>query len=145
MSKNLYLPQDRYVAVLRRQRERIANGLPFQKEDSDRTGDKYTHASWGLCTEDGAAWPADADRLWPDMGRTTPKYRKADQKCPMDTRDIKQIAGTGCFFTCRIFTAKTVKAKDRDKAVRLYDVELARFPADPHAPRPSLTDPGCEA
>lgn len=143
-NRDLYLSDTRYVAVLRRQRERIANGTPFLKEDSDTTGDKYTHASWGLCADGADVWPADADRLWPETGRTTPKYLKAHQKCPMDMRDIKKMTGNGCFSTCRIFKSKSVRASGRDKAVRLYDLELERFP-DPYAPRPSICDPGCES
>ncbi len=125
MTKNLYLPQDRYVAALYRQRDRIIAGLPFEMDDSDDIGNKYTHASWGLCSNDAEAWPDRDDHLWPDQfdqGRVAPKYRGERQPCPMQTKG----GGTGCFYSCRIFKHGTVKAGDCQKAIELYEEAIGK-------------------
>lgn len=123
MSK-LYLPQPRYIAALKRQRDRIANGLPFQAFDSDEIGNKYTHAAWGLCSEDKEAWPDAQDHLWPEQfeqrGRVAPKYLRQNQPCPMQTKG----GPSGCFYRCRIFKTREIGPKKRDEAVALYDAAL---------------------
>lgn len=125
MSKNLRLPQDRYVAALRRQRDRIANGLPFDAVDSDTIGDKFTHAAWGLCSDDPAAWPDAEDHLWPDQfeqhGRVAPKYRAEHQRCPIQSKG----GASGCFYSCLIFKNR-MGPKSRDQAVALYDAAIAK-------------------
>lgn len=124
MSGSTKLPHDRYVAVLRRQRARIEAGLPFEAVDSDAPGDKYTHAAWGLCSEDREAWPDREDHLWPDRfdrGRVAPKYRDKGQRCPMDTRPVDDPnIEIGCFYNCQIFQRRH-PTPDRAEAVRLYD------------------------
>jgi len=121
----LELPNDRYVAALYRQRDRIIAGLPFEAEDSEQVGNKYTHAAWGLCSEDAGAWPDREDHLWPeqfDQGRVAPKYRTEAQPCPMQ----RQGGATGCFYSCRIFKGREVTAKSRKKAIDLYEATIAK-------------------
>lgn len=122
---DLYLSQDRYVAALQRQRSRIANGLSFVLEDSDAPGDRYTHASWGLCSNDKEAWPDRDDHLWPDQfdnGRVAPLYRKGAQTCPFDSRGDGQP--DGCFYGCVLFGGK-LAGRDRHHAINLYDEQIA--------------------
>jgi hypothetical protein len=117
--RDLYLAQYRYRAALARQSARIGQGLPFDAVDDDTPGNKYTHASWGLCSREQAAWPDRNDHLWPDQfdeGRVAPKYRKPEQRCPLDKRTNPD--GNGCFYTCRIFKGPR---PDRQEAIRLYD------------------------
>jgi hypothetical protein len=122
---DISMPDDRYLAALKRQRQRIADGLEFVAIDSEQIGNKFTHASWGLCSEDKEAWPDAEDHLWPDQfrerGRVAPRYREENQPCPF------QIAGTpmGCFYQCRIFTYGTIGHEDRAAALDLYDQRIA--------------------
>lgn len=125
MSKSIKLSNARYVAALRRQRDRIASGIPFVAVDSDQIGNKYTHASWGLCSEDREAWPDREDHLWPeqfDAGRVAPLYRNQNQRCPMQ----KKAGPNGCFYSCRIFKHREITANKRAEAIALYDAEIAR-------------------
>ncbi len=124
MSKDIHLNDERYLAALYRQRDRIITGLPFEAVDSDVIGDKYTHASWGLCSEDAEAWPGRDDHLWPeqfDKGRVAPKYRHQHQVCPMQRKG----GPFGCFFSCRIFKGE-ITAKKRAEAVELYEQTIAK-------------------
>lgn len=128
MARDIYLSDDRYIAALKRQRDRIAAGLEFWKFDSDEPGAKDTQASWGLCASDAETWPEDADRLFPTMpGRYEAKYRNPPHKCPMDGRDGVQ-GGSGCFSRCAIFKRK-VRAEDREAAVARYDALIAKVTA----------------
>ncbi len=124
--KELYMSDERYLAALYRQRDRIISGLSFDADDSDQIGDKYTHASWGLCSEDKGAWPDAEDHLWPDQftenGRVAPKYRNEHQPCPMQTKG----GGTGCFYSCRIFKHGTITAKKRIEAIELYEKRIGK-------------------
>jgi hypothetical protein len=127
-ARDLYMPRERYLGALRRQRDRIAADLPFAAEDSDVTGDKWTHASWGLCSRDAEAWPDAGDHLWPDQfrdhGRVAPRYLREDQPCPL--QGARKPAGQGCFYSCRIFRSRQVTARTRDAALALYDAAIAR-------------------
>lgn len=124
--KHLQLTKARYLAALIRQRDRIAAGLTFEAEDSDTLGNKYTHASWGLCTNDKEAWPDAKDHIWPDQftnqGRVAPKYRTDTQSCPMQTKG----GGPGCFYSCRIFKHGTITKDARVEASALYDGAIAK-------------------
>lgn len=121
--KDLYLSNERYIVALERQRDRIAAGLKFEAVDSDTPGDKWTHASWGLCSRDAGAWPDAQDHLWPDQfrehGRVAPKYLRQHQPCPMQTKD----GGSGCFYRCRIFKGQ-LGANSAGTAVDLYDAAI---------------------
>lgn len=125
MADSLYLPKKRYVLALKRQRERIVNGLPFFAEDSEAIGAKSTEASWGLCTRAKEAWPDAEDHLWPDLfinnGRVAPKYRR--HRCPMDQRNGSHA--DGCFYHCRVFK-RQIKSGDRAKVVEAYDQQIAK-------------------
>jgi hypothetical protein len=121
----LDMTQERYVAALKRQRARIADGLEFTAVDSDQTGNKFTHASWGLCSNDKEAWPDAQDHLWPDKfaerGRVAPKYRNPKQLCPMQ----KKGGPNGCFYSCRIFKHREINQNKREESIALYDAALA--------------------
>jgi hypothetical protein len=124
---NLYMPNDRYIAALYRQRDRIFSGIDFVADDSDEIGNKYTHASWGLCSNDKEAWPDAQDHIWPDQfeqrGRVAPKYRKQHQQCPIKASGGN---GSGCFYKCQIFKSRAVTRNTRQKAIDLYDAQIAR-------------------
>ena len=130
MADDLYMTKVRFVAALKRQRDRIAGGIEFVAADSDVTGDKWTHASWGLCSRDAEAWPDADDHLWPDQflerGRVAPKYLKNGQRCPMAKKD----GPNGCFYSCRIFKHREITRNKRDEAVSLYDAAIAREDAE---------------
>jgi hypothetical protein len=123
VSKNLHLTDDRYLAALYRQRDRIIAGAEFAAIDSTTPGDKFTEASWGLCTREPEAWPDRDDHLWPeqfDEGRIAPKYRTENQPCPMQRKG----GGTGCFYSCRIFKGSEITAAKRAEAIELYEAAI---------------------
>lgn len=124
--RDLYMSNERYLAALYRQRDRIIAGLPFEAADSDALGDKWTHASWGLCSRDAEAWPDAEDHLWPNQfrenGRVAPKYRGQQQPCPMQTKG----GGMGCFYSCRVFTHGTITKAKRPQAIDLYEKAIGK-------------------
>jgi hypothetical protein len=99
------------------------SGLELRAVDSDTIGDKYTHCSWGMCSEDLEQWPDVEDHLFPEEfpERISPKYLGPGQKCPMDRRTGGE--GWGCFYSCRVFQDGL---KDRAVALKLYDEELEK-------------------
>lgn len=129
MSRNIYLSDDRYLAVLKRLRARIANGLPFKAHDDDTPGDKSTACSWGLCSDDRAAWPNAEDHLWPDEftngGRVAPLYRQRHHRCPIDTRNNADLlkSGNGCFHTCAHFSKHYTLT--REQVLARYDEQIS--------------------
>lgn len=129
MTKNLYLPQDRYIAALHRQLSRIQTGLKLAAEDSTAPGNKYTECSWGLCSDETQAWPDAQDHLWPDQflsrGRVAPLYRQKEQKCPIDTRSLYDLNPNGCFYTCRIFSRGKNPLPSAEQVVVLYRARIA--------------------
>ncbi len=126
---DLYMTNDRYLAALYRQRDRLIAGLEFEAVDSDTMGDKFTHASWGLCSRDAGAWPDADDHLWPDQfeqyGRVAPKYRKGGQICPMQRKE----GPFGCFYSCRIFKTGEISRKTRQRAIELYEARIGKIRA----------------
>lgn len=121
---DLYLTDAQYLAALKRNRERIADGQPFEAADSDTIGNKYTEAEWGLCSASRELWPDDTN-LFPDIpDRFDPKYRRNHHRCPMDKRD--KPGRNGCFYSCRIFKGESVNGNKRDLAIKLYDEQIAR-------------------
>jgi hypothetical protein len=142
--RNLYLSHERYVAFLERVGPQVRDGLPLVAEDSDEIGNKYTQATWGMCSREKEQWPDAEDHLWPDQfmsrGRVAPLYRVkpgTEQICPFDRRlvDEKLRAKThpsnGCFYTCRIFQRKYGKTPTREEAVELYQIALKRAKESP--------------
>lgn len=125
MGDRLHLTDDRYLAALYRQRDRIIAGAEFKAVDSDTIGDKFTEASWGLCSDEREAWPDREDHLWPeqfDQGRVAPKYRRNHHRCPMDRR--QNPGANGCFSTCRIFKGGEINAGKRAEAIELYEAAI---------------------
>lgn len=134
-NKDLYLSDERYLVVLERQKKRIEDGLELSLVDSNTIGDKYTEATWGLCSGEKEAWPDAEDHLWPDQflneGRVAPKYQVTGQHCPFDdTSRQKDLFGpSGCFYRCRLFQNKKVDRPDRKRALELYDERIAQAKA----------------
>lgn len=119
----------RFVAALKRQRERIASGLKLSKEDSDEPGNKFTTCTWGLCSDEKEAWPDAEDHLWPDQfesaGRVAPKYRGKGHACPMSRGNRSD----GCFYDCRIFQKRDGERVTKEVALALYDAAIAKHQA----------------
>jgi hypothetical protein len=128
----LYLSNARYRAALLRIRSLIQGGAPLVTDDSDVTGDKHTHCTWGLCSESGDAWPDAEDHLWPDQflehGRIAPKYLRKHQVCPFQKA---APSGFGCFYSCVIFGVKRGSQITREQALAAYDRTLSRL-GHPH-------------
>lgn len=137
--KDIHLPQDRYLVVLRRQRDHIASGTKLELEDCNAAGAKSTSASWGLCSKSPKTWPDAEDHLWPDQfmkqGRVAPKYLAKDQWCPFDTRkgsSVEHLGTSGCFYRCRLFQPHKTKEPDPmtpERALQLYDERFAELSA----------------
>ena len=115
------LPHDRYVAVLHRLRDAIANGRPLDAYDDTTPGCKSTSCSWGLCHDSAETWPDAQDHTFPvdfeRYGRIS--HLSAPGKCPLDKR--KDVGGSGCFWTCRVFQGKVGNGLTQKKALALYD------------------------
>jgi hypothetical protein len=133
---DIYMSDERYLAALYRQRDRIIAGTSFEADDSDVIGDKYTHASWGLCSREKEAWPDAQDHLWPDQftkhGRVAPKYRNEHQACPMQRKG----GGSGCFYSCRIFKSGEITARKRAQAIELYEQKIGNVRGQIEAHKP---------
>lgn len=128
--RNLYLCNKSHLALLERLRTRIESGVPLTSVDSITPGDKYSHVSWGACTEDLEMWPDAADMLWPEQwpGRIAPKYRNDSQYCPMD-RD-PDGGSFGCFYRCRVFSPNKGDGKmTKGKALGLYQITIDKMKA----------------
>lgn len=125
-----YLPQNRYILFLERMLKRITEGLKLKYFDDDTIGNKSTHCSWGLCSEDREAWPDAQDHLWPDQfpRRIAPLYPRDKQKCPFDYREKHD--GQGCFYTCRFFNPKGRKKPGKAEAMELYQVTIRKAKHD---------------
>ena len=128
--KDLYMPDERFLAALKRIRADIAEGRELNAVDSDNPGDKYNDCSWGTCSRLPEHWPDAEDHLWPDQfvehGRVAPKYHKDGQHCPMDADPPKDGHAFGCFYRCRVFKRKH-QTPDRDEALRLFDAAIERM------------------
>jgi hypothetical protein len=137
-TEDISMPQDRYIAAMKRLRALIEGGRQLTKEDSNTPGDKHTTCSWGLCADDAETWPDAEDHLWPDQfrehGRVAPKYLGNTQRCPMDRRAGQQTSALaavqGCFHTCRVFK-RQIRNGDRETVLRLYDEQIARAERNP--------------
>lgn len=139
VNKLRYLPRDRYIQFLERMCDRIDAGLELAMVDSDEIGNKYTHASWGMCTDDREAWPDAQDHIWPEefekRGRVAPISRGEHQPCPFDDRSVKRAGG--CFWRCRLFRPKQRPKRgqppvQRDEALKLYQIRIDRAKAAGH-------------
>jgi hypothetical protein len=131
------MPQDRYVAALERQRERIDAGLHFEMWDDETIGNKSTECSWGMCCEQPSLWPEPEDHIWPEsfirQGRVAPRRLADGQFCPFDRREKPkpdlENSPMGCFRRCMFFRP-TTKRPDRARALQLYDEQLAKAKAE---------------
>lgn len=120
-SRNLHLSQPRYVEALKRQLDRIEGGLTLSGDDCTVPGMKSTECSWGLCSNEQAAWPDPQDHLWPDQfpRRIAPLYRQPQQKCPLDRAELDDGPSSGCFFRCRFFSPEE-PVPNRQQVISLY-------------------------
>jgi hypothetical protein len=130
MSKDLYMPQARFIAALKRMRSRISEGLKLSGFDDTTIGAKDTQCTWGLCTGDPRQWPEANDHLWPEQfeehGRVAPRYRVAGQHCPLDAEHRHpEQRPSGCFYRCRFFQRKH-HTPSREQALKLYDEAIER-------------------
>jgi hypothetical protein len=104
VSRNIYLTDERYLAALKRFKQRIVDGRELEAWDDDSPGAKTTECTWGLCSEAPGDWERPVDMMWPrDKQRHTPKYTEKHHLCPLDRRTQEEATLTGCFYTCRIF------------------------------------------
>lgn len=141
--------EGRYQDALRRFRARIAEGLALDLDDSDFSGDKYTHTSWGLCScKDMKAYPDINDHTFPvriveDMKSgfgvlLSPRDPPEGATCPFDRGlqkpDALNPGHQGCFFRCRLFRPvrgtlppgeRVPRPPNKDEALRLYDDLIA--------------------
>lgn len=132
------LPLDRYIAALERQLARIEAGLELGLDDCNDTGYKHTSATWGLCSDEKAAWPDPQDHIWPEQfekeGRVAPLDQHDGDHCPFD--DIKRRSAVmrnstfGCFYSCMLFRpfdrrfASSQRRPSREEAVQLYKTRI---------------------
>tara|TARA_Y100000310_G_scaffold338210_1_gene427226 strand:+ start:1386 stop:1772 length:387 start_codon:yes stop_codon:yes gene_type:complete len=120
------MPDERFLAALKRIRADIAAGRKFEAADSDALGDKYNACSWGTCTRLPEHWPDTEDHLWPDQfvkhGRVAPLYHRDGQHCPMDKEPPKDGHTFGCFHRCRVFGKG--KTPDREATLKLFDAAI---------------------
>lgn len=131
MTRDIELPDARYLAALERQRDRIKSGIQLETVDSDAEGDKELACSWGLCSRRPAAWPDAQDHLWPDdfkkLSRVAPLYLKRQQLCPLDTRKVGKADMNGCYYSCLVFQAKRGLIPSRAAVIHLYEGRIEEF------------------
>lgn len=129
------MPWPRFILALKRMKERISSGLESKLEDSNDWGDKYTRATWGMCSEDKEQWPDAEDHIWPydfqKHGRVAPLHNQYYQYCPFDRDRYKEVkehdypgSTSGCFYRCMLFRPKANDSKlwdgSSEGAVNLY-------------------------
>lgn len=136
VNKKTYLTLDRFVVAMKRLRDIVASGVPFEAVDSTFTGDKYTVCSWGLCADTPELYPDRQDWLWPEKdhlihGRVSPLYKKNQHLCPHDTREKGGF--NGCFYTCifkNVFDRPgTWSGVDREEALARIDKRITEYEA----------------
>ena len=119
------LTVEQTLAVLQRILKAIRNGAPLTAEDSNEIGNKYTHSSWGLCSDNPDYWPTPELHTVPadfvDRGRVAPL--DPGISCPMRT---KGEGRTGCFYSCRIFQ-RHLKTPTREEAIDLYEKAIEQL------------------
>jgi len=131
-SINPVMGEGRWQDALRRMRDFIAAGSQLECEDSDEVGNKYTHCSWGMCSEAISQWPEADDHVFPDefIERARVAPRDSPGGCPLDTSVEKpDWEHYGCFFRCLAFGEK-IQKQDRDRALELYDTVISKREAE---------------
>jgi len=102
---------EQYRDVLLNLKSLIEVGEPLIQEDSSVIGNKYTHCTWGMCTDNQAVYFDPHIHIFPkdflDDGRVTPIDRPPGLPCPFDEQSRRQagdfLEHYGCFYRCRIF------------------------------------------
>lgn len=126
------LPDDRFVLALQRLRKYVEKA-PFIPDDSDQTGYKHTHCSWGMCCDVKEVYPDKQDYVWPERnmelidGHVYPLHLSEKQLCPHDMRKKKSF--NGCFFTCayRQQLESGNKRANREKALLRIDNRIKEW------------------
>ena len=131
------MTNEQYHAWLIHNRSRIWQGLPLEAWDDETIGNKDMYVSWGMCSDDMAAYPDP--ETWAYGPITKPNHldptrirvidRGKDHHCPFDRRLVGDFKNTneynGCFWSCRIFE-KEIKKDDRDKAIEWFDKAIEK-------------------
>lgn len=121
------MSDERHLAALERILEQIKGGLKLFFYDDTTIGDKSTHCSWGLCSENKEQWPDVEDHLWPYQfekeGRVAPLYRENHQHCPFDAIQNDDFR-SGCFYSCMIFQHNL---RERGQAIIRYQQIINLF------------------
>lgn len=110
----MYLTPDQVQVALKNLLKRVESDVPLQFGDSNKPGDKWNQANWGLCTQDKEIFP-DKDMIKHDLV----KYR--NEKCPFDQRD--EEVGYGCFYQCRIFQGPI---PNKQEAIELIQLRIKK-------------------
>jgi hypothetical protein len=117
---NPKMGEGRFQDALRRMRKRIAGGIKLGLDDSNVIGNKHTHCSWGMCSEDKEQWPDKDDHIFPDDFEERERIAPREMgKCPLDTR--KKNLSWGCFYKCRAFHQKEHGKLTKAKILELFD------------------------
>lgn len=130
--RDLYLTDQQYLDVLKRQLTLIENGAIATSEDCDDIGAKHTSFSWGLCSDERETWPSAELHLFPDdfrrSGRIAPKYLTGKQPCPLDTRtaEDRKTDLNGCYYTCAYFQSGKLRKKHKQDYVPLTRETVAQ-------------------
>lgn len=114
------------LQVLQNIRDDIANGAELVLDDSEVTGCKHTHASWGMCSESPKHYP---DKRMYTFPAEDPPYSALRWQpgfgCPMD-RGRDSHSHWGCFYRCRLFRPEVARPT-REEAIALYDSAITEL------------------
>lgn len=123
------LTPEQVLKVLKRLKS-VVSQQKLKSEDSEQTGDKYTHCNWGMCTDSPHAYPDPAMHVWPydfvNEGRVAPLGTHI--LCPMDKRDSPD--GQGCFHSCRVFQGPR---PNQQQAIELYQIRIEENESNLHS------------
>ena len=113
--------------VLIRLRDKIEAKAALISEDSNYIGDKYTHCTWGICTNERDIYPTPELHTFPQAfkfeNRIEPLDTPEGHDCPIRERlpsDSETTSMSGCFYSCRIFQ-KDKKTPTKEEAITLYE------------------------
>ena len=128
INKQDHLTYRQLLGVLLALRNKIADGMKCDSEDSDEVGNKHTTCTWGLCTDDQEVYNDNRMHVFPkdfdERGRMTPLVPPGPL-CPMQ-RVEKGSRTFGCFYQCRVFrpTKSDKTPPSREEALKLYDQQI---------------------
>ncbi len=122
----MYLTDEQHLHMLKKVRDRIANGETMVLDDSDDIGNKHTHCSWGQCTDKGWEKEALFRKDTPLLGS---KYHDKGQICPFDKDQAGEsvLSPAGCYHRCKIFQNSRGNRPSREEALELYNITINSF------------------